>query len=123
VYSGKGPNHTISHVLAQSGIIELYRSCHENVEDNFNISQCTVKHADVIMDADITVLRDNIAQQRVHTFIAGREAAAVTDQLEHGIDLLQKLDGWLVSVSAEQEADDVDQDIDAYEVEDTDFVN
>ncbi|KAF8311900.1 hypothetical protein DL93DRAFT_2115578, partial [Clavulina sp. PMI_390] len=60
VYSGSGPNKTIEHILSQSGIIELLRSCHENIEDNFEIRSRTIRHAPADMAADIAFLAQRI---------------------------------------------------------------
>lgn len=52
MYSGHGPNHTIDYIIKQSPIIELYRQCHENIEENFRLLKRTIKHMDPPRDID-----------------------------------------------------------------------
>lgn len=120
VYSGSGPNKTIDHITEQSGIIELYRSCHENIEDNFEISSRTVRHAAANMEVDIVRLASEL---RYDDGGAGayHGVVAVEDQLAEGYSLLQaSLAKVLVSGLTDQD-DSLEQDENRFDVEEADL--
>jgi hypothetical protein len=121
VYSGEGPNRTIKRILDQSGIIEIYRNCHENIENNFEISQRTVNHAKLNMDADIHAMRVALAATKAQEFTDKRKTEMVDDNYIRGYELLGMKKGWLVSKGEEEE--DADQELDGYEVDSADLVS
>ncbi len=88
MYLGSGPNRTISHITEQSGIIDLYWSCHENIKDNFEINQHTVHHAAADMEADIIDLAKGLKIVRTETGTS-HKVGKVTDQLVQGYGILQ----------------------------------
>lgn len=109
----------MEHIIDQSGIIELYRRCHENIEDNFEISQRTVQHTATDMDADILKMALDLTADGIHVGTS-HKVGKVVDQLAQGCELLSSKKSWLVSDA--EDAEGVDEDVDAYEVEGTDLV-
>lgn len=66
VYSGRGPNHTISYVMDQSGIINMYRSCQESIDKSYGITKQTGKHSEPKTKILLKLMRESMLKGKVN---------------------------------------------------------
>ncbi|KAG1895704.1 uncharacterized protein F5891DRAFT_959730 [Suillus fuscotomentosus] len=45
IFPGGGPNGTLEHIIKESPLIEIYRSCHVTMENTFHLQHQTIWHS------------------------------------------------------------------------------
>jgi len=62
IFGGSSSNRTLTHILNQSSLIEIYHTVHVNIEDNFFICQRGTKHANPKLDIMLQQLCSKICE-------------------------------------------------------------
>ncbi len=60
IFGGLHSNRTLTHIINQSSLIEMYRKVHVSIEQNFHIKQWSMHHAAAKMANMLQVLQDRI---------------------------------------------------------------
>lgn len=79
IFAGTGSSRNITHIINESPLIELYRSCHVTVENGFHLKHLTIRHAPPNMTNTIAKLRREIENSSPHKFTAGRRVDFVVE--------------------------------------------
>ncbi|KAG1754913.1 uncharacterized protein EDB91DRAFT_1042621, partial [Suillus paluster] len=91
IFRGGGPNGTLDHIIKESPLIEVYRSCHVTMENAFHLQHHTIRHAPPDMTKTIQKLTARIKQKNSHTKKEGRSALhSIPDQIAAGMVLIQE---------------------------------
>jgi hypothetical protein len=72
VFAGKGPNRTMKLIFKRSILIEVYRSAHRIIENNFYLTHRTLWHSHPKMLATLRKLATYIQDKDPHTFKKGQ---------------------------------------------------
>ncbi|KAF8340421.1 uncharacterized protein EI90DRAFT_2906032 [Cantharellus anzutake] len=69
IFCGSGSNRTLTHIINQSSLIELYRSVHVNIADNFAVTRRSTRHTRANMTNTLKDLQEGIRAHvcRTHT--------------------------------------------------------
>jgi hypothetical protein len=93
IFAGRGPNRTQPLIMKRSILIEVYRSAHQMIENNFYLTHRTIRHSSPRMTHTINKLRNYIEgpEQRPHIFTAGRSVNyEIPDHVSDGLALLME---------------------------------
>ncbi|KAI5822356.1 hypothetical protein K523DRAFT_288205 [Schizophyllum commune Tattone D] len=97
IHGGSNSNYTQEHVIKESVLIDLYRSCHEDMDQNFNLTSLTTAHAPANLDISMRVASDSLKTSRPHDRQPGRRSNFhIPDMLDLGMAKL-----WEPIVDAE----------------------
>lgn len=91
IFSGRGPNRTQALIMKRSILIEVYRSAHQVIENNFYLSHRTIRHSSPKMRRTIAKLQSYIEDptRSPHIFTPGRTVAhQIPDCVSDGFALL-----------------------------------
>ena len=91
VFGGYGSNRTQRLVMKRSILIEVYRSAHQIIENNFYLTHRTVRHSSPKMTRTLARLGEYIEKigSNPHVFTAGRSIGyEVPDRITEGFALL-----------------------------------
>ncbi|KAF8333484.1 uncharacterized protein EI90DRAFT_2916867 [Cantharellus anzutake] len=117
VYSGTGSGKTIEYIISQSSIIEAYRSCIEDIEDDYYIPDKTLHHASPDMGSRLLAIRQELRNLCPHKYKRGRTSPTlINDHVQKGLEMFQHGTMW-ASVNTKQ-SESMD---DTYEVEAADL--
>lgn len=96
--------------MKQSSIIDIYRQCHANIENNYQVTKQTVRHTDPSTDTLVDDICREMDKQKVHSIKKGRSSQeAVKDSLLEGLNLLMSQAG---STGDESKGDDIMESVD-----------
>ncbi|KZP32767.1 hypothetical protein FIBSPDRAFT_670214, partial [Athelia psychrophila] len=85
-FGGNGVNFTKERVIEESPLVDIYRSCHHNIERNFHINGLTQRHAKPNLKLTFAVLAAYFKEHGLHTHQTGRQAAyTISDKIDDGI--------------------------------------
>ncbi|KAL1687148.1 hypothetical protein GGG16DRAFT_128169 [Schizophyllum commune] len=85
IHGGSNSNYTKEHVIKESVLINLYRSCHANIERNFHLSALTTAHAPADIAMTMRIVCELMTASRPNYFEAGRKCRfAVPDMINKG---------------------------------------
>jgi hypothetical protein len=93
IFAGYGSNRTQQLVMSRSILIEVYRSAHQLIENNFYLTHRTIRHSSPKMTRTLTHLSGYIADtnRNPHNFTSGRTARhQVTDLVTTGFAMLSE---------------------------------
>ncbi|GLB35134.1 hypothetical protein LshimejAT787_0206990 [Lyophyllum shimeji] len=93
-YSGASSNRTFQLVIKNSPLIQIFRSVHENIEDNFHLLHRSVRHAPPNLKNTLTTLTSELKKHQAHEIalrigVQYRETEALTDHFRQGMLVLQ----------------------------------
>ena len=89
VFGGQGSNYTKKRVLEESVLVELYQSCHRNIENNFGLTSLTSRHAPPNLAKTVEKMRSYFERNRPNDYQPGWQTAMpVKDMLTHRQQLL-----------------------------------
>jgi|SRR5882762_4355100 len=71
VFASKGPNCTMKLIFKRSILIEVHRSAHRIIKNNFYLTHCTLQHSHPKMLATLRKLATYIQDKDLHTFKKG----------------------------------------------------
>ncbi|KAF7969309.1 hypothetical protein HWV62_27741 [Athelia sp. TMB] len=112
-FGGNGVNFTKERVIEESPLVDIYRSCHHNIERNFHIAGLTKHHAPPNLVLSLEVLAAYLKRHELNTHKRGRNAFyKISDKIDDGINNVE---------SMEEAADDGDAPVQAEDLE-VDFV-
>ncbi|KAF5313897.1 hypothetical protein D9619_013000 [Psilocybe cf. subviscida] len=105
-YGGAGSNYTKERVIRESPLIQIFRSCHENIERNFVVtSTLGRKHAPPDLKLTLKRTTDYMAEKKVNFYSPGRVAVfTVKNALDLGQHLVFNL-GDVPDVDGEEQID------------------
>lgn len=109
IFSGRGPNRTQPLIMKRSILIEVYRSAHQMIENNFYLTHRTIRHSSPKMTTTLSRLRSYIEgpEQSPHQYKAGRsDNHEIPDYVGDGFALLMQ-DGNLGAVTNEGESEGI----------------
>jgi hypothetical protein len=88
-FGGRGSNYTQKRVIEESPLIQVYRSCHSNMERNLSLPGPTTTHAEPNLRKTIKKLVDYAREHRTNEFVAGRTTTySIPDMMDKGQDLV-----------------------------------
>jgi hypothetical protein len=91
IFCGGSPNSTLDHIIKESPLIEVYRSCHVKMENAFHFQHHTIHHTPPDMAKTIQKLTARIKQENSHTKKEGQSALhSIPDQIAVGMVLIQE---------------------------------
>ncbi|KAG1849657.1 hypothetical protein DFJ58DRAFT_716892 [Suillus subalutaceus] len=91
IFPGGGPNGTLEHIIKESLLIEIYRSCHVTMENVFHLQHRTIRHSAPDMTKTIKKLSGHMKDKNVHLSKDGWKALRVVpDQVSAGMTLMQE---------------------------------
>lgn len=93
IFAGQGPNRTHQLIMKRAILIEVYRSAHRMIENNFYLTHRTIRHSSPKMLRTISRLRSYIEEpsRNPHTRIRGRSAKyEIPDHISEGFGLLHE---------------------------------
>ncbi|KAI0267690.1 hypothetical protein BC834DRAFT_1040462 [Gloeopeniophorella convolvens] len=88
VFSGSGQTQTLNLVIKQSPLIEVFRSVHTVIQDNFGLLHRSTRHAPKNLSRTIEILCSNLNKNRAHCNDESRKDAKipkVNDHMQIGI--------------------------------------
>ena len=89
IFGGSYSNYTKERVIAESPLIEVYHSCHANIERNFQLGGLTTRHTPPDMKRTYRVLAEYMEQHDTNTYQPGRKTFySIPDVLNKGLMLL-----------------------------------
>ena len=91
IFAGQGSNRTHQLVMKRSVLIEIYRSVHQMIENNFYLTHHTVRHSSPKMLRTISRLRSYIEDpsRNPHVHSNGRSVQyEIPDYITNGFSLL-----------------------------------
>lgn len=105
IFGGSFSNYTKERVIAESPLIEVYHSCHANIERNFQLGGLTTRHTPADMKRTYRVLVEYMEQHATNEYQAGRTTSyPIPDVLNKGLTLLlhaQTQEGGVKGVARE----------------------
>lgn len=108
-FGGNGVNFTKERVIEESPLVDIYQSCHHNIERNFLINGLTQRHAKPNLRLTFEVLAAYFMVHGLNRHQNGRQAAyKISDKIDDGINNVE---------SMEEAADDGDTVIRAEDLE------
>ncbi|KAH7917503.1 hypothetical protein BV22DRAFT_1026233, partial [Leucogyrophana mollusca] len=88
-FGGRGSNYTKQRVLEESPLIQVYRSCHANMERNLSLPGPTTKHAEPNLAKTLTKMTTYMRDHKANEFQAGRNSMySIPDMIDKGQDIL-----------------------------------
>jgi hypothetical protein len=108
-FGGRGSNYTKARVIEESPLVEIYRSCHHNIERNFNTTGLTQRHGPPNLSKTFEVLATYFKTHSPNEHCNGRKSAhTILDMIDRGLNNIEP---------AADLPDDVDREIDAEDLE------
>ena len=108
-FGGRGSNYTKARVIEESPLIEIYQSCHHNIEHNFNITGLTQRHGPPNLLKTFEKLATYFKIHTPNKYHAGRKSAhIIPDMIDHDLNNIE---------STTDISDDVDHEIEAEDIE------
>jgi hypothetical protein len=87
---GRGSNYTKKRVLEESTLVEIFRSCHHNIECNLDISGMTQRHGAPDFTATYTVLAHYFRTHSPNEHRNGRKSAyLIPDMIDRGLNNIE----------------------------------
>ena len=115
-HGGKFSNRTLSYILKESGLIEVYRCNLVGAEDHFCIAGRTIKHAQPNMAAMYRKLANHMEHEHPHEIVRGcRAKYEIKNQIYEGEALLAKKSKGnrrVIAAGGDIGGDDQDEGID-----------
>ena len=89
MFGGQGSNYTKSRVLEESVLIELYCTCHANIERNFGLASLTSRHASPDLTKTFQKMESYFKAHGPNKHKSGRKSAyTIPDMLSKGQGLV-----------------------------------
>ncbi|KAF8340407.1 uncharacterized protein EI90DRAFT_2966224 [Cantharellus anzutake] len=116
VYSGTGSGKTIEYIVSQSSIIQAYRTCIEDVEEDYHIPDKTLRHATPDIESRLVAIRHELRNLRPHKYVKGRASRTlIEDHIQKGLELFQR--GTTRGSSNMNQLESMDETYETYEIE------
>jgi hypothetical protein len=113
LFGGRYANYTKKRVIEESSLIDVYHSCHVNIERNFLLGGLTSRHTPPDMTRTYEALMKYMVIHGPNESRAGRTAAyIIPDIIMKGMTLLQTMDGSANTREVEGDNDEVAEDED-----------
>ena len=88
---GRGSNYTKKRVLEESSLVEIYRSCHHNIERNLGITGLTQWRGSTDFTATYTVLASYFKKHGPNDYHAGRKSNyTIPDMIDRGLNNIER---------------------------------
>jgi len=88
---GRGSNYTKKRVLEESSLVEIYRSCHHNIERNLGISGLTQQCGSTDFTATYTVLTSYFKKHGPNNYHTGRKSNyTIPDMIDQGLNNIER---------------------------------
>ncbi|KAF8335733.1 uncharacterized protein EI90DRAFT_3152773 [Cantharellus anzutake] len=114
VYSGTGSTKTIEYIISQSSIIQAYRTCIEDVEEDYHIPEKTLHHASPDIESRLVAIMKDLRNLRPHKYEKGRTSPTmIEDHFQKGLELFQCGMMWRMINRGDLELTDDTYEIDA----------
>ena len=95
MYGGSSSGKTIHFVINQSSIINVYRQCIEDTEDDFHIPEKTLYHAAPDIQSRMDGLKKTFYELRPHRYERARKVPhLVADYFQKGCEQFQRGTMW-----------------------------
>ncbi|KAF8332732.1 uncharacterized protein EI90DRAFT_2844189, partial [Cantharellus anzutake] len=89
VYLGTGSVKMIEYIISQSSIIQAYRTCIEDIEEDYHIPDRTLHHASPDIESRLVAMMNELCNLRPHKYEKGRTSPAIIeDHFQKGLELL-----------------------------------
>lgn len=99
-------------VIEESPLVEIYRSCHHNIERNFNITGLTQRHGLPNFSKTFEKLATYFKTHEPNEYRAGRKSAhAIPDMIDRGLNNIEATTGIQDDVDHEIEAEDLEVEL------------
>ena len=113
LFGGSYANYTKKHVIDESSLIDVYHTCHVNIERNFLLGGLTSRHTPPDLTHTYRALADYMSINCPNDYKVGRTTAySIPDMITKGLSLLLTTDGGM----------NVGDEEDEYTVEDVDVL-
>ena len=108
-FGGQGSNYTKARVIEESPLIEIYRSCHHNIECNFHITGLTQRHGPPNLLKTFEALATYFKTHCPNKHYNGHKSAhTIPDMIDRGLNNIKL---------ATDLPDDLDHEIDVKDLE------
>lgn len=88
-FGGRGSCYTKERVIQESSIIEVYRSCHGNIERNFGITALTSRHTPPDLQKSFAKMAEHCRLNSTHEIVPGRGTAySIPNMLDKGLHIM-----------------------------------
>ncbi|KAG2362561.1 hypothetical protein BDR07DRAFT_1484640 [Suillus spraguei] len=88
---GKGPNHTVEHILLESQLVQAYQNAQTMIQKNFLLVHLTLKHARPNMRKSFELLSIQLAKESPHIPSPGRKSQfLIADLIDKGREMMEK---------------------------------
>lgn len=96
-------------------LIELFRDCHDTIENGFYLETRTLHHSPPDMTKTLRLLAREFSKTGHHVFTPGREAQyEAPDQLERGMDLIRNTRETSITLEVDTTVEtDLDHELEA----------
>ncbi len=108
-----GSGKTIEYIISQSLIIQAYRTCIEDIEDDYHIPDKTLHHASPDIESRLLAIRHELCNLHPHKYERGHTSPTlINDHFQKGLELFQCGTMWAsINTSQSLSTDDT------YEIE------
>jgi len=91
INEGKGSNHTVSRIILESPLIQIYWNLHTMFQNNFLHAHQTVQHGEVDMSKTFQVLCGHMTKHSANKIVNGHQSHhSIPDLLSKGQELMDK---------------------------------
>ncbi|KAG1792822.1 uncharacterized protein HD556DRAFT_1238725, partial [Suillus plorans] len=91
INGGKGSNHTVSRIIMESPLIQIYRNLHTMFQNDFLHTQQTTRHAEADLSKTFQVLCRQMKKHSPNEIVKGRGSYySIPDVLAKGQELMEK---------------------------------
>ena len=105
VYLGTGSVKTIEYIISQSSIIQAYRTCIEDIEEDYHVPDKTLHHASPDIESRLVAMMDDLRKLRPHKYEKGHTSPAmIEDHFQKGLELFQCGMMWASINSSDSES-------------------
>jgi hypothetical protein len=102
-FGGSSSNYTKRRVLDESTLVEIYRRCRENVEQNLHLNGLTTRHAPPDLTKTYMRMKDYLTTHGPNEFRPGRKTAySIPDMIDRGQAQLEKAADGLSTIDEEE---------------------
>ncbi|KAF8331411.1 uncharacterized protein EI90DRAFT_2834292, partial [Cantharellus anzutake] len=116
VYSGTGSGKTIEYIVSQSSIIQAYRTCIEDVEEDYHIPNKTLHHATPDIESRLVAIQCKLRNLHPHKYVKGCAShTLIEDHIQKGLEVFQR--GTMGGSNNIRQSESMDETDETYQIE------
>ncbi|KAF8335730.1 uncharacterized protein EI90DRAFT_2912707, partial [Cantharellus anzutake] len=107
---------TIEYIVSQSSIIQAYRTCIEDVEEDYHIPDKTLHHATPDIESRLVAIQRELRNLCPHKYVKERTSRTlIEDHIQKGLKLFQH--GTMRGSSNISQLESTDETYETYQIE------